>query len=136
MKYVDYLIWDTKASQQTPHIIKNGSTTVAFGYGVYNEQVEEKLRKTVQFLEEAYINTPKLVKGVAKLCPGDVYDEKYGIKLASKKAEYKARKQAYKRYDAILKGLNSLGVLVTEEMNKIQKRIQALEEDFSEGSAK
>lgn len=141
MKYVDVTIWDDDKSRWIPRVVKNGDTTIAFGYGVYDEQLENKIGKLVETFDNSYkdatfFGNTKEYKGVAKLCPGDVYDEKRGIKIASKKAEYKARKAAYRRYNAILKQMNSLSIEITEEMNKLLKRMNALEEDFKEELAK
>lgn len=139
MKFVDSIIFDADQLTYVPRIIKNGDTTIAFGYGVYDEQLEGKLQRFVDDIDRGYSsfsNTGKEYKGVAKLCPGDVYDEKRGIKIASKKAEYRARKAAYKRYNNILKKLNSLSGAITEEMNKINKRLVALEDDFKEELSK
>ena len=75
-------------------VIKNGTTTIVTGtgdLGMYDNIM--KLVAALAVFNGTSVQFPE-TKGVAKLSPDDVYDEATGLKVATRKAELKARKRA------------------------------------------
>lgn len=110
--------------------IINGTTTVSFG--------EMKVDDFDRMATNAILNTAEELlygsiesKGVAKLADGDTYDKNTGLKVASIKAELKAREKADKRYRKMWQQLDeALGILERRgHQNMVRMSVLAQELD-------
>ena len=154
MKYQDTQIYDFDTDEMKTRIIHNGTTTVVFGQVEASNHFIDCYRQILKrmdleslsglntlFTGENYNKDYDLIStveatGVAKLHPGDVYDEKTGIKLASRKAEYKARKVMRNRYIRNLNALKDLEKLLQDEIDSCGKRLGKLTEELNHISKK
>lgn len=106
-------------------VIKNGTTTITFGYIDADNLImglEDKLHHVMRDLQALRDSTYEAVKGVAKLSSEDTYDERTGVIVASRKAEYKAMKRQAKRLTAVKKSIEAMLAQVTEELTAIEAR--------------
>lgn len=107
------------------HVIKNGTTTITFGY-IYADNLimglEDKLHHVMRELQALRDSTYEKVKGVAKLSSEDTYDERTGVIVASRKAEYKAMKRQAKRLTAVKKSIEAMLAQVNEELAAVEAR--------------
>ncbi len=133
MKYRDQRVTD-KDGNVKKNIIINGTTTIVFGESetdvqLYN-RVIQILYDTMSVLTSGTV--PVVTKGVAKLAPGDLYDEKTGIKIASRKAEIKGRLQEYNRLVDALNLVEKVGSLLETEIDNIGNRLQKVVDELNE----
>ena len=136
-KYIDQRVAD-KLGILKKNIIQNGTTTVVYGETHMDvnkcNQITLKLADTAGILGS--IAYDKIVtRGVSKLHPDDKYDEKTGVKIASRKAELKGRIKYYNKladaYDLLAEALD----LLDAEMSKEEQRLSVVVSDLnSEGS--
>lgn len=136
-KYIDQRIVD-KLGVVKKNIIQNGTTTVVYGETHMDENksvaLTVKLGRVAGMLGK--ISYDKIVtRGVSKLHPADKYDEKTGVKIASRKAELKGRIKYYNKladaYDLLAEVLDSLET----EMSNEEKRLEVVTKDLNgEGS--
>ena len=133
MKYRDQRVTD-KDGNVKKNIIINGTTTIVFGESETDVQLYKRaiqlLYDTMSVLTTGTV--PVVTKGVAKLAPGDLYDEKTGIKIASRKAEIKGRLQEYNRLVDALNLVEKVGSLLETEINNIGNRLQKVVDELNE----
>lgn len=98
--------------------IKNGTTTIVTGQGDMSS-IQPAIYELVAALAE--FNSDEILwpvtKGVAKLAPGDEYDADTGVKVATRKAELKARKRAVKGCVNVLGALAKFRATVSKELD-------------------
>lgn len=133
-KYTDQMIGD-KLGIAKKNIIKNGTTTVVYGETSMKESLAQKVAEAVSnVVQKTLIASSKVIvtRGVSKLHPGDKYDEKTGIHLASRKAELKGRikycNQLADAYNASVKLLD----ILEEEMKKEEVKLKNIVNDINE----
>ena len=104
--------------------IINGTTTISFGEMRADETDKLAVKIAGNALEDIIwdkYNDYFETKGVSKLAEGDTYNKSTGLKVASIKAEVKAREKAARKYSRAIKAL--------EETVGILKRRSAINED-------
>lgn len=133
MKYRDQRVTD-KDGNVKKNIIINGTTTIVFGQSETDAQLYNKAMQTLYEAMSVLTSgtVPVVTKGVAKLAPGDIYDEKTGIKIASRKAEIKGRLQEYNRLVDVLNLVEKVGSLLETEINNIGNRLQKVVDELNE----
>lgn len=108
-------------------IIINGTTTIVQGQAYADKNltnsVTNKLTAAVVAMGSLIFHGP-VTKGVAKLHPDDTYDEKTGIKIASRKAELKAAIKMHNTYADVIKLLNDCLDELDAEQTKIDERLE------------
>lgn len=133
-RYTDQMIGD-KLGIAKKNIIKNGTTTVVYGETSMRESLAKKVAEAVSdILQETIVASSRVIvtRGVSKLAPGDEYDEKKGIHLASRKAELKGRIKYYNQLaDAYDAGVKLLDIL-EEEMKKEEVKLKNIVNDINE----
>lgn len=133
-KYTDQRIVD-KNGVVKKNIIQNGTTTVVYGETSMKVSSAQRIAEAVtNVVQGAVIASSKVIvtRGVSKLAPGDEYDEKTGIHLASRKAELKGRIKYYNQLaDAYDAGVKLLDIL-EEEMKKEEAKLKNIVKDINE----
>lgn len=133
-KYIDQRIVD-KNGVVKKNIIHNGTTTVVYGKTSMKESLVQKVAEAVSdIVQETVVASSRVIvtRGVSKLAPGDEYDEKTGIHLASRKAELKGRIKYYNQLaDAYDAGVKLLDIL-EEEMKKEEVKLKNIVNDINE----
>ena len=108
-------------------IIINGTTTIVQGRAYADKHltntVANKLTQAVAIMGALVFHGP-ITKGVAKLHPDDTYDEKTGIKIASRKAELKAAIKMHNAYADVIKLLSDCIEALDNEETKINERLE------------
>lgn len=126
MKYRELERLNKETGEVEKDIIINGTTTIVFGKGEVDRNLHTAvavlLCEILTRLSAMECNAPE-VKGVAKLSPEDTYDKKTGIKIASRKAELKARVKTYNSYADIINLLDKAYDLLDSEETKIGQRL-------------
>jgi len=111
-------------------IIQNGDTTIVYGKGEPSYEFVRRFREEINkiiFQEDGmdYFSSIS-VKGVTHKDPKDDYDEALGIKVASRKAELKARNKMFHTLSRVRKKLIELQDLVLDEMTKESTRVETI----------
>lgn len=123
--------------------IKNGTTTIVTGQGDMSS-IQPAIYELVAALAE--FNSDEILwpvtEGVAKLAPGDEYDADTGVKVATRKAELKARKRAVKGCVNVLGALAKFRATVSKELDdninrcgKIKTELETIGEEPTEEPA-
>ena len=81
----------TSDGRAVKNVIKNGTTTVVYGQVQVDDNLKERVYKSLNLACILVASNVESTKGVAKCQPGDKYDENVGVTVASRKAEVKAR---------------------------------------------
>lgn len=111
-------------------VIKNGTTTIVTGGGDLCHLNADTL-KLAAALGNFYGTTVES-KGVAKLSPEDTYDESTGLKVATRKAEIKARRKAIKLCIEALTAANKFRDAIAKELGENVKRVNAVHAELEE----
>ena len=128
-----------KYSDIKDKIIYNGDTTIVYGVGKPNKQLAQKLMKefgALYFEEGCNYSDNIVVQGVTHCDSDDVYDKTTGLKIASRKAELKARDKMFNNYSKIRNKLMELLNLVEVEMLFESNRCFILEKELEEARNK
>ena len=116
--------------------IYNGDTTIVYGMGNLSKSLVNKLYKDLGALyfemDDFSYSAPIYVKGVTHRDDKDTYDKTMGVKVASRKAELKARIKNYNRLVRMNNKLLELQQLVEDELFSESRRIHALQEELDE----
>ena len=117
-------------------IIYNGDTTIVYGVGIPTNPLVQKLADEFASLyyetDGLEYSNPIYVQGVTHKDSKDAYDKTIGVKVASRKAELKARRKMYKRFARVKNKLVELQNLVFEELRDESARIRAIYEELDE----
>jgi len=111
--------------------IRNGTTTIVTGEGDMGS-IQPAIYELVAALS-AFNSSKSLwpvTKGVAKLAPGDTYDANTGVKVATRKAELKARKKAVRSCINVLGALTKFHATVAKELDDNVTRCGALKTEL------
>ena len=123
-------------SDNKDKIIFNGDTTIVYGECRLDEALVKKLVKEfgALYFESDGINYTNTlhVRGVAHRDEKDVYDKTIGLKVASRKAELKARVKTFKNLYKVYKKLVELEQLIDDELIKENRRIYQVHEELEE----
>lgn len=111
-------------------IIRKDDTTIVYGEGLPSYEFARRFQEgidKISYLEDGmdYLS-PIFVKGVTHKDPKDDYDEALGIKVASRKAELKARNKMFHNLSRVRKKLIELQELVLDEMMHEARRVDTI----------
>ena len=125
-----------KYTDDKDKIIYNGDTTVVYGTGILANPLVQKLNKdfgSLYFESDGLVfSEPVYVQGVTHRDASDSYDRTMGVKVASRKAELKARIKMRRRMMKILNKMKELQELLEDEERQEFRRILALQEELKE----
>lgn len=115
---------------------RNGHNTVVTGSGYEPEHVVNKMAQHVSALygmvdQLDHFSSP-IVKGIARLHPGDTYDEKTGVIVASRKCEVKAVRKTNAMLAHMADELEKLLALVKQEIKDNTAYEEAAEKRLKE----
>ena len=110
-------------------VIKNGTTTIITGGGDLCHLNADTL-KLAAALGNFYGITVES-KGVAKLSPEDTYDANTGLKVATRKAEVKARKKVIKNCIDILAAVAQFQYAVAAELDANVNRLSVVNDELA-----
>lgn len=113
------------------NVIKNGTTTIVTGEGDMAEIYTATLKLMTE-LSELSVELRPETKGVAKLSPGDTYDEGLGIKIATRKAEIKARKKAIRVCNKSLELVQQFRNTIAKELDANINRVITVSRELDE----
>ena len=117
-------------------IVFNGDTTIVYGECFPDETFVKKFMKELGaiYYEEDGFNYRESVsaRGVAHKDASDVYDKTTGLKVASRKAELKAREKVFRNYMRIYNKLAELRELIEIQMCNESHRCHFIEQELKE----
>ena len=138
-KYTDQLIADRNGIVKK-NIIKNKTTTIVYGQTIMDSK-NPQAKKINETTEKILVKvaglqiTPIVTRGVAKLHPDDekleLYDEKKGIHIASRKAELKGRVKYYNQLADTYDLVSTLLDLLETEMTNEEAKLHKIEDDLN-----
>ena len=111
--------------------IKNGTTTIVTGQGDASS-IQPAIYELVAALA-AFNSVDSLcpsTKGVSKLAPGDTYDAATGVKVATRKAELKARKKFARSCINVMGAITKFHATVAKELNDNVTRMAAVKSEL------
>lgn len=115
---------------------RNGESTVVAGYGYEPQHIITKMTQHLGAAAEMGSQldsySSPTVKGIARLSPGDTYDAKTGLIVASRKCEIKAIRKTNTTLKRMAKELEATLELIKGEITANTAYAEAIEKKLKE----